>query len=542
MNLEKMIQNYKTETKVIPREEKILETIQKSKEVMMEVQSEHTMSYGEFLFSQFRLIRKRWWMLQAALLIVTFFLMNYLDDSEYLMRTLGTSSVLFIVMIIPEFWRNKESDSLQIEAACLYSLRQIYSARVFLIGVADVFMITLFMFVCCVGMRMQFMDILVQFLFPMVVAAGICFAMLNSSALNEAASMLGCFLWSVIWWMVTMNDFIYAKITFPVWSILFGLASCFLIGAVYKAIHDCNRYVRRWREIYMKLQMVNVTRKFGNFRAVENLNLTIENGVYGLLGVNGAGKTTLMRMICTLLPPTSGQILCDGKDIFKMDGEYRNLLGYLPQEFGFYPDFTVKDYLLYIASLKGIRPMVAGKRVKDLLAQVGLTKSANKKMKKLSGGMKRRAGIAQAMLNNPKILILDEPTAGLDPTERVRFRNLISELSEDRIVILSTHIVSDVEYIANEIWLMKDGQIMQQGNLDQTLASMQEKVYACEVSQADATKMMKKFKVSNMKSERGMVELRIIAGEPPIAGASVVEPTLEDVFLYYFGEKGGEME
>ena len=127
----------------------------------------------------------------------------------------------------------------------------------------------------------------------------------------------------------------------------------------------------------MKLQMVNVTRKFGDFRAVENLNLTIENGVYGLLGVNGAGKTTLMRMICTLLTPTSGQILCDGKDIFKMDGEYRNLLGYLPQEFGFYPDFTVKDYLLYIASLKGIRPMVAGKRVKDLIAQVGLTKSAN---------------------------------------------------------------------------------------------------------------------------------------------------------------------
>lgn len=138
MNLEKMMQNYKTEAKVIPREEKILETIQKSKEIMMEVQSEHTMSYGAFLFSQFRLIRKRWWMLQAALLIVTFFLMNYLDDSEYLMRTIGTSSVLFIVMIIPEFWRNKESDSLQIEATCLYSLRQIYSARVFLIGVADV--------------------------------------------------------------------------------------------------------------------------------------------------------------------------------------------------------------------------------------------------------------------------------------------------------------------------------------------------------------------------------------------------------------------
>ena len=228
----------------------------------------------------------------------------------------------------------------------------------------------------------------------------------------------------------------------------------------------------------MKLQMVNVTRKFGDFCAVDDLNLTITNGVYGLLGVNGAGKTTLMRMICTLLPPTSGKILCDGKDIFKMDGEYRNLLGYLPQEFGFYPDFTVKDYLMYIASLKGIRSMIAGKRVKELLEQVGLAKSVNKKMKKLSGGMKRRAGIAQAMLNNPKILILDEPTAGLDPTERVRFRNLISELSEERIVILSTHIVSDLEYIANEIWLMKEGQIVQQGDLDHMLASMQENVYA----------------------------------------------------------------
>ncbi len=292
----------------------------------------------------------------------------------------------------------------------------------------------------------------------------------------------------------------------------------------------------------MKLQMVNVTRKFGDFCAVDDLNLTITNDVYGLLGMNGAGKTTLMRMICTLLPPTSGKILCDGKDIFKMDGEYRNLLGYLPQEFGFYPDFTVKDYLMYIASLKGIHSMIAGKRVKELLEQVGLAKSVNKKMKKLSGGMKRRAGIAQAMLNNPKILILDEPTAGLDPTERVRFRNLISELSEERIVILSTHIVSDVEYIANEIWLMKEGQIVQQGDLDHMLASMQENVYACEVLQAEATKMMKQFKVSNMKAERGMVELRIIADQPPIHGASVVEPTLEDVFLYYFGEKGGEME
>src|SRR5699024_11180265 len=181
------------------------------------------------------------------------------------------------------------------------------------------------------------------------------------------------------------------------------------------------------------------------------------------LGVHGAGKTTLMRMLCTLMHPTSGTITCNGKDIFQMDNDYRNLLGYLPQEFGFYPEFTVRDYLMYIAALKGVRTVVAKKRVRELIEQVGLSKVGNKKMKKLSGGMKRRAGIAQAMLNDPKILILDEPTAGLDPNERIRFRNLISELTEERMVLLSTHIVSDIEYIANEIWLMKDGKLVQSG-------------------------------------------------------------------------------
>ena len=288
--------------------------------------------------------------------------------------------------------------------------------------------------------------------------------------------------------------------------------------------------------------MVNVTKRFGDFTAVDNMNLRIANGVYGLLGVNGAGKTTLMRMICTLLTPTSGQILCDGKDIQKMEGEYRNLLGYLPQEFGFYPEFSVKDYLLYIASLKGIRPVVAKKRVKELLEQVGLSKAANKKMKKLSGGMKRRVGIAQAILNNPKILILDEPTAGLDPTERVRFRNMISELSKERIVILSTHIVSDVEYIANEIWLMKNGRLMQQGSLNDVLDSMPEKVWSIVASQEKAAKLMKEYRVSNMKTDRDGVELRIISAQPPCDYAKVLQPNLEDVFLYYFGEKGGEME
>lgn len=290
----------------------------------------------------------------------------------------------------------------------------------------------------------------------------------------------------------------------------------------------------------MKLEFDDLTKEFGDFTAVNHINLTMTNGVYGLLGVNGAGKTTLMRMLCTLLKPTSGTICCNGKDIFNMDSEYRKLLGYLPQDFGFYPEFTVEDYLLYIAALKGIRPVVAKKRVKELISKVGLSKAAHKKMKKLSGGMKRRAGIAQAMLNNPKILILDEPTAGLDPNERIRFRNLISELSEDRLVLLSTHIVSDIEYIANEIWLMKDGEVLHKGSIEELINSMTETVWECLVPKNRVSDFMEKYKISNMKSEINQVMLRIISHEKPVENAMRVEASLEDVFLYYFGEKAGD--
>lgn len=290
----------------------------------------------------------------------------------------------------------------------------------------------------------------------------------------------------------------------------------------------------------MKLELDGLTKEFGDFTAVNHINLTMTNGVYGLLGVNGAGKTTLMRMLCTLLKPTSGTICCNGKDIFNMDSEYRKLLGYLPQDFGFYPEFTVEDYLLYIAALKGIRPVVAKKRVKELISKVGLSKAAHKKMKKLSGGMKRRARIAQAMLNNPKILILDEPTAGLDPNERIRFRNLISELSEDRLVLLSTHIVSDIEYIANEIWLMKDGEVLHKGSIEELINSMTETVWECLVPKNRVSDFMEKYKISNMKSEINQIMLRIISHEKPVENAMRVEASLEDVFLYYFGEKAGD--
>ena len=290
----------------------------------------------------------------------------------------------------------------------------------------------------------------------------------------------------------------------------------------------------------MDLRISNLTKDFDGFKAVNNFSYSLDCGVYGLLGVNGAGKTTLMRMLTTLMKPSSGQITWDGEDVFAMDGKYRMLLGYLPQDFGYYPDFSVYDYLMYIAALKGIRPAVAKQRVKELLKQVGLVKARNKKMKTLSGGMKRRAGIAQAMLNDPKILILDEPTAGLDPSERIRFRNLISELSEDRIVLLSTHIVSDIEYIANEILLMKDGQLVISGTSEDIIDSMPESVWISRVAKSSIDVCLKRFKVSNVKTVPGGAELRIISRNQPTENAVQVDATLEDVFLYYFGERAGD--
>lgn len=290
----------------------------------------------------------------------------------------------------------------------------------------------------------------------------------------------------------------------------------------------------------MELKIQDLTKEFGPLRAVDRVNLTMTNGVYGLLGVNGAGKTTLMRMLTTLIKPTSGEILWDGQDVYAMDGQYRKLLGYLPQDFGYYPDFSIYDYLMYIASIKGIRPAVAKERVKLLLKQVGLVRVRHKKMKTLSGGMKRRAGIAQAMLNDPRILILDEPTAGLDPSERIRFRNLISELSGDRIVLLSTHIVSDIEYIANEILLMKDGCITMSGTAEEIVASMPQRVWTFTVPKAQIDAYLKAYKVANVKTVSGGAELRVLSDLRPNSGAVEVEPTLEDAFLYHFGESAGE--
>lgn len=292
----------------------------------------------------------------------------------------------------------------------------------------------------------------------------------------------------------------------------------------------------------MELTISDLTKDFGSFRAVDQVTFTMHSGVYGLLGVNGAGKTTLMRMLTTLIPPTGGEIRWDGQDVFRMDSAYRKLLGYLPQDFGYYPDFSIYDYLMYIASIKGIRPAAAKQRALRLLKQVGLSQAGHKKMKTLSGGMKRRVGIAQAMLNDPQILILDEPTAGLDPNERIRFRNLISELSEDRIVLLSTHIVSDIEYIASEILLMKDGRITLSGTAEEVIASMPERVWLFSVPREQVDRYLAAYRVSNLKTTPTGATLRVLSAECPAIGAVETAATLEDVFLHYFGESAGDSD
>ena len=292
----------------------------------------------------------------------------------------------------------------------------------------------------------------------------------------------------------------------------------------------------------MELELKNVSKEFKGVHAVSDVSVSMRKGVYGLLGVNGAGKTTLMRMLCTLIRPTSGEITWEGKNILEMGAAYRDVLGYLPQDFGYYPELSISDYMMYIASIKGIRPMAARKRMKQLLGQVGMAKYEKRKMKTLSGGMARRIGIAQAMLNNPKILVLDEPTAGLDPNERIRFRNLISELSEDRLVLLSTHIVSDVEFIANQIMLMKNGELFYEGTTEELISSMDESVWHCTVPKNKANDFMARYLVGNVKTAPKGAELRILSKEPPMEGAVREEATLEDAFLLYFGEKAGDID
>ncbi|MCR1897408.1 ABC transporter ATP-binding protein [Irregularibacter muris] len=280
------------------------------------------------------------------------------------------------------------------------------------------------------------------------------------------------------------------------------------------------------------LAVNNVTKKYKDFIALEDIDLEFDNGVYGLLAPNGAGKTTLIKMLTTLLFPTKGEILWEGMDIRALDEKYRDIIGYLPQEFGYYKNHSPQQFLGYLAALKGIDRHDAKKKITELLELVGLNDVMNKKMRKFSGGMIQRVGIAQALLNDPKILILDEPTAGLDPKERVRFRNMISGLSKDRIVILSTHIVSDIETIANQVILFKDHKLFYNDSPSHICRTMEGKIYETwEIEKVNVPHVL-----LTQRQEGDNTLVRFAADIEYNGEARKVTPTLEDVFLYVYND------
>lgn len=292
----------------------------------------------------------------------------------------------------------------------------------------------------------------------------------------------------------------------------------------------------------MELQLQNLTKQYGTKCAVNQVNVSFVPGVYGLLGANGAGKTTLMRMICGVLKPTSGNIRFLGKGMDELGEQYYSDLGYMPQDFGFYPEFTAREFMLYMAAIKGLDQRKAKTRTEELLHMVNLSDVADRKIKSYSGGMRQRLGIAQAELNSPSILILDEPTAGLDPKERVRFRNIISDFAKEKIVLLSTHIVSDVSYIADTILMLKQGRILLQEKMDAVTGSIEGKVWEILVEEGIAAEYIRNYSVVNLHHENDRVRLRIVDETAPRADARNVAPNLEDLFLYHFGEETEKQE
>lgn len=287
----------------------------------------------------------------------------------------------------------------------------------------------------------------------------------------------------------------------------------------------------------MELVIEKLTKKYGINIAVDAFSTELHPGVHALLGANGSGKTTLMRMLCDLLKPSSGKVLFHGTDISLLGEQYREFLGYLPQNFGYYPNFTGWDFMMYLSALKGIPKVLARERCEELLQLVGLFESKNKKLKTYSGGMRQRIGIAQALINDPSILILDEPTSGLDPKERIKFRNIISSLSGNKIVLLSTHIVSDIEYIADDILIMKQGKLMLHDRTDTICDAIKDFVWICTEPADIAEEILRQHLVSNLRHVNGQVEMRIVAEKRPCPGAIPTAPNLEDLYLYYFKEK-----
>ena len=285
----------------------------------------------------------------------------------------------------------------------------------------------------------------------------------------------------------------------------------------------------------LEIKNISKTYKKGTVKALDDFSVTLTSGVYGLLGPNGAGKSTLMNIITDNINSDSGEVLYDGEDIKKLGKDYRTVLGYMPQQQGLYDDFTLNRFLWYMAALKGLKKKEAKQKITSLLETVNLKESAHKKLGSFSGGMKQRALIAQALLNDPKILILDEPTAGLDPKERIRIRNFISEIAENKIVLISTHVVSDIEFIAKEIILLKSGQLVSHETCNNLIKEIENKVFEVEINKEELKCFQETYRVSNLFHDDDKIIVRIVTDIPPENyKVQPVKPTLEDLYLYVF--------
>ncbi|HBU12578.1 MAG TPA: ABC transporter ATP-binding protein [Clostridiales bacterium] len=288
----------------------------------------------------------------------------------------------------------------------------------------------------------------------------------------------------------------------------------------------------------MEIEFDHVTKRFGAKAAVEDFSASLPAGVHGLLGPNGAGKTTLMRLMAGILLESGGRILFDGQPIRALGQAYRAKLGYLPQQLGYYPSFTALDFLLYLAAVKGLPRQDARAEAEELLHMVRLSGEANRKIKTFSGGMKQRLGVAQAMQGKPAILILDEPTAGLDPKERIFFRNMLADYARDKLVLLSTHIVADIESIAGNVVVIKKGKLLLSGAPEQILQAVQGKVWECTLPLREAEQLSAACPVTSFRYQGEDAFVRFVADSPPAAGAKSVPPGLEDLYLYYFADEG----
>lgn len=287
----------------------------------------------------------------------------------------------------------------------------------------------------------------------------------------------------------------------------------------------------------MKIELHGICKKYGKQEALKDVSLNLEEGIYGLLGKNGAGKTTLISILMGLIKADSGRVAADGRDAAALGARFFGNIGYLPQYPKFYKEFTVAEFMEYMCALKGVPPKEGQRRTDSLLSQVNLLDARKKKIGALSGGMRQRLGIAQAMLNSPGLLVLDEPTAGLDPQERIRFRNLISQFAEGRTVLLVTHIVSDVEYIANQVIIMDSGEVIRQGKAEELERSLDGKVWEVSVEEVEAYVGGKDYMVSNVKREGGKTMVRLIGEGCPGGDAHCVGANLDEVFLYCCKER-----